>query len=651
MGKGIGLAVALVMTLTAKAADMVSYSRQQLFPGFDGKTCKVQPSVATDGKGTVLLTWQNLLLAGSDVFYGESMAKSGDGGRTFSPGIAQPVLESTWEGGIRTAYYGSAFYSKRHSRWFGLGNAQLYANDKMPMLKGDGRSPAAYPLFLTVDPGKGTFTSRRPIGLPFAYDRMIVFGPVTELENGELLVAFYGCPLPNKGKHHCVVTRCRLTDDNLEILEVGDFIGDDGYPRGICEPSVAHLGGRYYITLRTDTQGLWARSEDGLHYSTPQPWRWDDGALLENYNTQQHWMAPEEGLYLAYTRKGAHNDHVFRHRAPLFMAKFDPVRECLVRSTEVILVPERGARLGNFNTIDVSPTESWLVTAEWMQDWDGRSETCVKYGSDNALWLARVDFRIDCPGPSMKGGASRGTKGALCLTFDDRNFAGWRRELPRFRRYGAHATFFVNGAIDEAAVETMKALKSEGHSLGFHGLTHSRATDLLATLGEDGYLRAEVLPQVDAARAAGLDVVNWAYPMSRRSGRTDAVLGRYFKRLRTGCLFRKAIVEDPMDGHDEVFVPAKDASSRKVLFGTAIPSAHPTWLEDVAGALRRAAERNEILVLYAHDIRNDGGRDPHDISGEQLESILSAAGELGLPVIGFDELDDAGTCPRRMWHD
>ena len=58
------------------AQDEVTYSRQRLFSGFDGKTCKIQPSIATDGKGTVLLSWQNLLLTGSDVFYGESMAKS-----------------------------------------------------------------------------------------------------------------------------------------------------------------------------------------------------------------------------------------------------------------------------------------------------------------------------------------------------------------------------------------------------------------------------------------------------------------------------------------------------------------------------------------------------------------------------------------------
>ena len=48
-------------SLLSLAQEPYTFTRQRLFPGFDGKTCKIQPSVATDGKGTVLLTWQNLL--------------------------------------------------------------------------------------------------------------------------------------------------------------------------------------------------------------------------------------------------------------------------------------------------------------------------------------------------------------------------------------------------------------------------------------------------------------------------------------------------------------------------------------------------------------------------------------------------------------
>jgi hypothetical protein len=60
---------------------------------------------------------------------------------------------------------------------------------------------------------------------------------------------------------------------------------------------------------------------------------------------------------------------------------------------ERILVPELGARLGNFFVEEVSKKESWVITAEWMQttapdhfDW----KQCVKYGSDNSLWLVKL---------------------------------------------------------------------------------------------------------------------------------------------------------------------------------------------------------------------------------------------------------------------
>ena len=128
-------------------------------------------------------------------------------------------------------------------------------------------------------------------------------------------------------------------------------------------------------------------SENGLDYSEPEPWKWDNGSILENYNTMQRWIRHKDGLYLAYTRKGANNDHVFRHRAPIFMARLDEERRCLVKDTEVILVPELGARLGNFTVTEVSENEFWLLTAEWMQP-----VGCERYGSDNAIWIAKIKF-------------------------------------------------------------------------------------------------------------------------------------------------------------------------------------------------------------------------------------------------------------------
>lgn len=81
------------------------------------------------------------------------------------------------------------------------------------------------------------------------------------------------------------------------------------------------------------------------------------------------------------------------------------------------------------------------------------------------------------------------TRGALCLTFDDRNFDAWERSIPLFAKFGAHAAFFVCGPIDARAESCMRKLSAAGHSIGLHGFKHQKATDALARLGEEGYIR------------------------------------------------------------------------------------------------------------------------------------------------------------------
>ena len=196
------------------------------------------------------------------------------------------------------------------------------------------------------------------------------------------------------------------------------------------------------------------------------------------------------------------------------------------------------------------------------------------------------------------------------------------------------------GAIDAPAAAAMRALRADGHSLGLHGFTHARAADLLGKKGAEGYRAAEITPQLDAAHAHGLAIRNWGYPMSQRNAETDAVLGRDFARMRTGCCWRKGkLADDPMKAHDELFVPMQEAHRRTLFYGTPVPSCAEGWLEDVTGALERARDRDEVLVLYAHDITaDDAKKDSHNITRGQLEGILSRAAALDIPVIGFDEL-------------
>ena len=213
-----------------------------------------------------------------------------------------------------------------------------------------------------------------------------------DLPDGSILLPVYFRP---SGKSSRVtVLRCTFDGQSLRYKEHGNEIVRDDGTRGLHEPSLTRFGDEYFLTIRNDKQGFVTRSKDGLHYAPIHVWKFDDDTELGNYNTQQHWITHSEGLFLAYTRRGANNDHVFRHRAPLFIAQVDPQRLRVIRETERILVPERGARLGNFGVTHVSQNETWVTVAELMQTWGPNHAMRVdnQYGSDGSVFVARLHW-------------------------------------------------------------------------------------------------------------------------------------------------------------------------------------------------------------------------------------------------------------------
>lgn len=363
-----------------------SFSRQRLFPGFDGKLCKIQPSIATDGKGVAILGFQKLLLSGCDVFYGQFLSKSVDGGMTWSEPVEQAALADTHENGLRVAHYATVRYAFKRAKWYAIGMAQLYEGDKRPFQKYvDGR-PYGTPIFVSLDAEKGAFTGYRTLPFPFEYEMALPFGQALECENGDVIMPFYFRPIGAGKKSQCVTVRYAFDGDGMKVVAAGTPVKCDSLARGVGEPSLARLGGKVYMTVRSDEAGMWCVSCDGgLSFSEPCAWTWTDGRRIGNKNTQQHWMPCGGGLFLAYTREDRTNRHVFRNRAPIFAARFDPVCGGLVRDSEVTIVPELGARLGNFCVANDGASGCWLVTAEWMQP-----RGCERYGSDNSLWLVKT---------------------------------------------------------------------------------------------------------------------------------------------------------------------------------------------------------------------------------------------------------------------
>lgn len=180
------------------------------------------------------------------------------------------------------------------------------------------------------------------------------------------------------------VVLCSFDGEALSYKEHGDEITlDQG--RGIYEPSITYYQEEYFLTMRSDKSAYVAKSSGGLHFTPVKEWTFDDGSILGSYNTQQHWASHSEGLFLVYTRRGADNDEVFRHRAPLFMAEVKADNLDVIRATERVVVPNRGAALGNFGIAEVNKNETWVTVAEYM-----RGEENV--AADNSVFVARIQW-------------------------------------------------------------------------------------------------------------------------------------------------------------------------------------------------------------------------------------------------------------------
>jgi len=147
--------------------------------------------------------------------------------------------------------------------------------------------------------------------------------------------------------------------------------------RGVGEASICYFNGEYFLTMRHDLSGYVAKSKDGLNYGPLKKWMFSDGTWLGSYNTQQHWISHPRGLFLVYTRKGANNDHIFRHRAPLFIAQVNTDSLYVLRETERILIPtpEDSGDFGNFGVTHINENETW-VTVSVSPKADNVNRTC-----------------------------------------------------------------------------------------------------------------------------------------------------------------------------------------------------------------------------------------------------------------------------------
>jgi hypothetical protein len=361
---------------------------------FDGKRCwchpraGIVPDAGQNRKPRVVMTMNNLDLAGSDVFYGMFGLYTDNLTGEWTNPEELITLSPRYEiiaGGERPVAV-SDFWPKWHLKsktLLGTGHTVVYTPDwRVTNPRPRDTSYSVY------DIATGKWNEWKKLIMPDG-DKFHNAGAGCvqryDLDDGIIFLPISFRPKEKNSR--VTVCKCSFDGKELNYLLHGTELEIKDESRGLGEPSLTKFNGEFFMTIRNDNKGFVARSKDGLQFDNYQSWTFDDGSELGSYNTQQHWVTHSEALYLVYTRRGADNDHVFRHRAPLFMAQVDPENLCVIRETEQILVPERGARLGNFGVTEISSNETWVTVAEWMQP-----HGVEKYGSDGSVFVAKIEW-------------------------------------------------------------------------------------------------------------------------------------------------------------------------------------------------------------------------------------------------------------------
>ncbi len=342
------------------------------------------PGAGHDGRPAVIMTLQKHLHV-SDYYSGLWTMRTDDFGGTWTGPIEIPELGWVREpNGIVVAVADvTPGWHAPSQRLLAIGCSVRYSPQGQQLSDVKRPSQTAYAVH---DPATGTWSRWQTLQMPpdekFDFARCACSQWLVQPDGTLLLPIYFG---RSAGVPASVtVVRCRFDGEKLTFLEHGTELELD-VVRGLCEPSLVRLGDRYYMTIRNDAKGYVTTSDDGLDFAPIRPWTSDDGSELGSYNTQQHWLAHSEGLFLTYTRRGAKNDHIFRHRAPLFIAQVDPERLCVLRRTEKVLIPERGAQMGNFGAAPIDAHESWVTVSEYIAGGKPHPR-----GADGSTFVARV---------------------------------------------------------------------------------------------------------------------------------------------------------------------------------------------------------------------------------------------------------------------
>ena len=315
-------------------------------------------------------------ITGSDYFGPVHWSMSRDQGKTWTepepiPSLGRDPVPGRDDGLKAAVCDVTPQYHPKTASVIALGHVVFYKGEKFERTEQLSR----YPVYVTRSRA-GKWSDRKILNWDDPRGGHIYSnncGQRITLPNGDIQMSFTYGPQPEGRMVSGVIST--FDGEELKIRTVGPPLHHP-QGRGLLEPSVTEFGGKFWMTIRAeDNRGYLSVSDDGLNWAEKREWCWEDGMPLTMSTTQQHWLTHSDGLFLVYTRKDACNENVIRWRAPLWVAQLDVKKQCLIKSTEQVVLPlvgdgvndpDKVALMGNFNVTSAGPNESWVTVGEWM---------------------------------------------------------------------------------------------------------------------------------------------------------------------------------------------------------------------------------------------------------------------------------------------
>jgi peptidoglycan/xylan/chitin deacetylase (PgdA/CDA1 family) len=230
----------------------------------------------------------------------------------------------------------------------------------------------------------------------------------------------------------------------------------------------------------------------------------------------------------------------------------------------------------------------------------------------------------------------------IALSFDDRFIDEWYRLRPIFKKYKAHATFYVTqfDSLTPAEIEKLKILQQDGHEIGCHGAIHTNSVAYVRQNSMQHYLDVEIHPALRSMKQHGFSPTSFAHPGGVHNDAIDSELLNHFvllrdvtmiERTKWGITLRWNFHLMPYIFYDFDGDPTVDALSFDEGAGLS--------KSDLQTAMRMAKEDGTALMLfghkpYPHSVEQGG----YGFYVRQLEFILAESKRLHLKTYTMSEL-------------